>query len=93
MPIFSIRDHTFYPRMKQIPPGEAAASILGATPVEAADRARRREAFRCVAKNITAGRAERTKYGFHSDTNGEISRAMEWAFQAGMRAVGAKLEP
>jgi hypothetical protein len=33
------------------------------------------------------GREERTKYGFNSDTNGEIARAMEWAFRAGQKSV------
>jgi hypothetical protein len=83
----SIKDHPFYNRMKQLPPQEIAAWVLGDTPVEMAEGPRRKEAFRRVAKHITAGRAERSKYGFNSDTNGEIARAMEWAFQAGLRAA------
>ena len=46
-----------------------------------------RKRFARVAKHITVGKAERTKYGFNSDTNGEIARAMEWAFQAGIKAA------
>lgn len=84
---FSIKDHPFYPRLKALPPHEVAAWVLGETPVERAQATQRKEAFRCVAKRITGGRAERTKYGFNSDTNGEIARAMEWAFQAGLTAA------
>jgi hypothetical protein len=40
-----------------------------------------------VAKRITGSKAERSKYGFNSDTNGEIARAMERAFKAGQRAA------
>lgn len=83
----SIKDHPFYIRMKQLPPQEIEVWVLGDTPVETAEGSRRQEAFRRVAKHITAGRAERSKYGFNSDTNGEIARAMEWAFQAGLRAA------
>ncbi|MVA58519.1 hypothetical protein [Agrobacterium vitis] len=83
---FSIKDHPLYVRMKQLPPDEVAAWVLGEIAVEGADKAKRKEAFRRVAKHITTGKAERTKYGFTSDTNGEIARAMEWAFQAGMKA-------
>ena len=83
----SIKDHPFYIRMKQLPPQEVAEWVLGVTPVEHADKSLRKEAFRCVAKHITAGKAERAKYGFNSDTNGEIARAMEWAFQARMKAA------
>lgn len=86
----SIKDHPFYMRMKQLPPGEVAEEVLGVAPVEHADNAKRKEAFRCVAKHITAGRAERDKYGFNSDTNGEITRAMEWAFQAGKKSKPIK---
>jgi hypothetical protein len=35
---------------------------------------------------FTQGKTERAKYGFNSDTNGEIARAMEWAFQAGVNS-------
>lgn len=83
----SIKDHPFYVRMKQLPPGEVAAWVLGDTPVEAADGPLRKEAFRRVAKKITTGKAERSRYGFNSDTNGEIARAMEWAFQAGLKTA------
>lgn len=82
----SIKDHPFYIRMKQLPPEEIAELVLGIVPVEQADMTKRKEAFRRVAKHITAGKAERAKYGFNSDTNGEITRAMEWAFQAGKKA-------
>jgi hypothetical protein len=87
----SIKDHPFYIRMKQLPPNEVATWILGATPVEQAEKPKRREAFRRVAKHITAGKAERTKYGFNSDTNGQIARAMEWAFQAGIKAASSEV--
>lgn len=83
-----IKDHPFYVRMKQLPPEEVAAWILGDEQIEQVDKGRRREAFRRIAKHITNGKAERTKYGFNSDTNGEIARAMEWAFQAGAKAAG-----
>jgi len=84
---YSIKDHPFYPRMQLLPPAEVAAWVLGTVPVEGADKSQRKDAFRRVAKHITQGKAERTKYGFPSDTNGEIARAMEWAFQAGMKAA------
>lgn len=87
---FSIKDHPFYIRMKQLPPQQIAAWVLGETPVEQAEPKLRKEAFRRVAKKITSGKAERSKYGFNSDTNGEIARAMEWAFQAGLKAGRAK---
>ncbi|WP_294131708.1 hypothetical protein [Sphingobium sp.] len=83
----SIKDHPFYIRMKQLPPQEVAAWVLGDIPVEKADGRLRKEVFRRVAKKITSGKAERSKYGFNSDTNGEIARAMEWAFQAGLKTV------
>jgi hypothetical protein len=83
----SIKDHSFYIRMKVLSPGEVASWVLGETRVEEAQKKERVEAFRRVAKHITTGKAERTKYGFNSDTNGEISRAMEWAFQAGRRSL------
>ncbi|GAA5080922.1 hypothetical protein N0B44_28435 [Roseibacterium beibuensis] len=86
----SIKDHPFYIRMKQLPPKEVAAWVLGDTPVEKAEDKDRRAAFRRVAKHIMGGRAERTKYGFNSDTNGEIARAMEWAFKAGQKAAKGK---
>jgi hypothetical protein len=88
--MISIKDHPFYPRLKQLPAKEVASWILGDTPVEQADSAARKEAFRHVAKHITTGKAERTKFGFNSDTNGEIARAMEWAFQAGRKSAGQK---
>ncbi len=88
--MLSIKDHPFYPRLKQLPPKEVAGWILGDTPVEEAEAATRKEAFRRVAKHITTGRAERTKFGFNSDTNGEIARAMEWAFQAGRKSAARK---
>lgn len=83
----SIKDHPFYIRMKQLPPEEVATWVLGETPVEQAEKPKRVEAFRRVAKHITSGKAERAKYGFNSDTNGQITRAMEWAFQAGLKAA------
>ena len=83
-----LKDHPLYQRMGQLPPDEVATWVAGETPVEATDKATRRDIFRRVAKHIMTGRAERTKYGFNSDTNGEIARAMEWAFQAGMKAAG-----
>jgi len=81
----SIKDHPFYVRMKQLPPQTVAAWVLGGVAIERAEMSSRKAAFRRIAKHITIGRAERTKYGFNSDTNGEIARAMEWAFQAGIR--------
>lgn len=87
----SIKDHPFYIRMKQLPPDEVAEWVLGETPIEVAEKDARKQAFRRIAKHITFGKAERTKYGFNSDTNGEITRAMEWAFQAGIRASKSKL--
>jgi len=83
----SIKDHPFYPRLAALPPAQVATWVLGATPIEAAEAPMRKDAFRCVAKRITGGRAERSKYGYNSDTNGEIARAMEWAFQAGLKAA------
>lgn len=83
----SIKDHPLYIRMKQLPPKEVAAWVLGDAPVEQAEAKERKAAFRRVAKHIMGGRAERTKYGFNSDTNGEIARAMEWAFKAGQKAA------
>lgn len=83
----SIKDHPFYIRLKQLPPQKVAAWVLGDIPVEKADGRLRKEAFRRVAKKITSGKAERSKYGFNSDTNGEITRAMEWAFQAGLKTA------
>ena len=80
----SIKDHPFYVRMKQLPPEEVAAWVLGDTAVDKTETKERKEAFRRIAKHITLGKAERAKYGFNSDTNGEIARAMEWAFQAGL---------
>ena len=87
----SIKDHPLYIRMKQLPPEEVAAWVLGETTVEEAEAKERKEAFRRIAKHITAGKPERTKYGFNSDTNGEIARAMEWAFKAGVK-VGQSAE-
>lgn len=81
----SIRDHPFYVRLKQLHPKDVALSALGKIPIEDAEPRQRKEAFRQVAKNITKGKTERAKYGFNSDTNGEIARAMEWAFQAGQK--------
>jgi hypothetical protein len=83
----SIKDHPFYLRMKQLPPGEVAAWVLGDLPIEEADKSTRHEAFRRIAKNIAQGKAERAKHGYNSDTNGETARALEWAFQAGGRAA------
>lgn len=83
----SIKDHPFYHRMKVLPPAEVASWVLGQQPVEDADKGQRKKAFRHVAKHIMSGRVERTKFGFNSDTNGEIARAMEWAFQAGLKAA------
>lgn len=91
MTVRSIKDHPLYIRMKQLPPEEVAAWVLGEVPVEEAVKAMRKEAFRRVAKHITAGKAERSKYGFNSDTNGEIARAMEWAFLSGVR-LGLSVE-
>ncbi|MFD3190095.1 hypothetical protein ACFMPD_07440 [Sedimentitalea sp. HM32M-2] len=85
----SIKDHPFYERLGQATPQEAASWVIGDTPIEEAEAKDRKAAFRSVAKKITAGKAERSKYGFNSDTNGEIARAMEWAFKAGMN-VGKK---
>jgi hypothetical protein len=87
----SIKDHAAYARLKQLPPREAARWVLGEIPLERAEPELRKEAFRRVAKNITAGKAERAKCGFNSDTNGEIARAMEWAFQAGQKAAQESL--
>jgi hypothetical protein len=87
----SIKDHPLYERIRQATPVEAASWVIGELPIEEADKSQRKEAFRSVARKITGGKAERTKYGFNSDTNGEIARAMEWAFQAGIRA-GATVE-
>lgn len=87
MPMLSIKDHPFYARMRQIPPQEVATWVLGDEAVDAATKEKRGAAFRRIAKQITAGRAERSKHGFNSDTNGEIARAMEWAFQAGKQAT------
>lgn len=87
----SIKDHPLYEQIRQATPEEAASWVLGEVPIEEADKAKRKEAFRSVARKITAGKAERTKYGFNSDTNGEIARAMEWAFQAGLK-VGQSVE-
>ena len=70
----------------QLPPAQVAEWVLGEIPVEEAEKTKRKDAFRRVAKHITAGKAERSKYGFNSDTNGEIARAMEWAFQADIKA-------
>lgn len=83
---YSIKDHPCYLRMKVLPPAEVAAWVLDTTPVEEAGKSERKAAFRRIAKHITQGKVERTKYGFNSDTNGEIARAMEWAFQAGLKA-------
>lgn len=87
----SIKDHPFYIRMKQLPPQEVADWVLGGTPINQAEAALRKAAFRRVAKHITSGKAERAKYGFNSDTNGQIGRAMEWAFQAGMKAAQGRI--
>lgn len=84
----NIKDHPLYVRMKQLPLTEVAAWVLGAEPIEEATKPKRAEAFRRVAKHITGGKAERSKYGFNSDTNGQIARAMEWAFQAGRQTSG-----
>lgn len=83
----NIKDHAFYGRMRQLPPQEVAAWIVGEQPVESVEPALRKQAFRRIGKHITVGKAERSRYGFNSDTNGEIARAMEWAFQAGIRAA------
>ena len=53
----------------QLPPAQVAEWVLGEIPVEEADKTKRKDAFRRVAKHITAGKAERSKYGFNSDTN------------------------
>jgi hypothetical protein len=71
--------------------GKSGSLGVGRHPAEEADAKERKEAFRRIAKHITAGKAERTKYGFNSDTNGEIARAMEWAFKAGVN-VGQSAE-
>jgi hypothetical protein len=85
----NIKDHPLYVRMKQLPPDEVATWVLGETPVEKAEKPKRVEAFRRIAKHITAGKAERAKYGFNSDTNGQIASAMEWAFQAGIKVAAS----
>jgi hypothetical protein len=84
--VMNIKDHPLYARMSQLPAQEVATWVLGSLPVEGAAKDERSAAFRRIAKHITAGKAERSKYGFNSDTNGEIARALEWAFQAGKRA-------
>jgi penicillin V acylase-like amidase (Ntn superfamily) len=88
--MLSIKDHPFYQRLRQLPPKEVAAWVLGETTIEEALAADRKAAFRLIAKHIMAGRAERTKFGFNSDTNGEIARAMEWAFRAGSKSAKLK---
>lgn len=85
-----INDHPFYERLRQLPPANIAEWVLGKVPLEQADVADRKTAFRRIAKHIMSGRAERTKFGFNSDTNGEIARAMEWAFKAGQRSAKEK---
>ncbi|PVM93623.1 hypothetical protein [Caulobacter endophyticus] len=60
---FSIKDHPFCIREKPLPPQEIAAWVLGETLVEQAKPKLRKEAFRRVAKKITSGKAERSKYG------------------------------
>lgn len=84
---YSIKDHPFYEHMKALPPADVASWVLGEQRIEEVGKDQRKNAFRHVAKHIMLGRAERTKYGFNSDTNGEIARAMEWAFQAGLKAA------
>jgi len=86
MALRSIKDHVFYNHMKQMPLEEVAAWVLGETPIIEAEAQNRKAAFRRIAKRIMSSRETRTKYGFNSDTNGEIARAMEWAFKAGMKA-------
>jgi hypothetical protein len=88
----SIKDHPLYGRMKQLSPGEVAIWVLGEITIEKTEKSKRKEAFRHIAKHISAGKAEREKHGFNSDTNGEIARAMEWAFQAGIKAALSKSE-
>ena len=68
-------------------PRKSRVGCLGISRSNQADARLRKDAFRQVAKRITGGKAERSKYGFNSDTNGEIARAMEWAFKAGQRAA------
>lgn len=50
----------------------------------------RKVAFRPIAKHIIGGRAERTKYGCNTDTNGEFARAMERTFKSGQKAAKGK---
>ncbi|MFN4311806.1 MAG: hypothetical protein ACK4FK_14580 [Ferrovibrio sp.] len=83
----SIKDHPLYDRLKQLSAKEVAEWALEEVPIEQADKDQRKKAFRIIARHITVGKAERAKYGFNSDTNGEISRAMEWAFQSGIKAA------
>lgn len=84
--MYSIKDHPHYVRMKHVAPQEVASWVLGDTRVEDADAKDRKAAFRRVAKRIMTTRAERKKRGFTSDTNGEIARAMAWAFKEGVKA-------
>lgn len=84
---YGLKDHPFYERLRTLPPAEVVSWVLCEQPIEEAGKDERKTAFRHVAKHIMTGRAERTKFGFSSDTNGEIARAMEWAFQAGMKAA------
>lgn len=90
MPGDSVKKHPFYARMQYISPAEIASSVLGNVPIEHADKLLRKDAFRRVAKDITRGKAERAKYGFTFDANGQIARAMEWAFQAGVKSVKSR---
>lgn len=81
-----ISDHPMYPRMRAVSPKEAASWIIADKDIETVDKSERKKAFKEIGRKIISGRAERKKYGFNSDSAGEIARALEWAFKAGQNS-------
>ncbi|MET2832286.1 hypothetical protein [Mesorhizobium shangrilense] len=88
--VVSMKDHPFYERMRTVPLNEAA-SMISTTPVDRAPKDLRRRIFREFARLLLVNRAERKKYGFNSDSGGEIVRGLEQAYQAGVEAAKREL--
>lgn len=79
---YSIKDHPFYPRMRQLSCGKLV-EIHGLELPENLSKAERLKLFKKLVGEIRARHKERTSFGFKSDLNAELARAMEWAFQGG----------
>ncbi len=84
-----MQDHPLYQRLRTVSLKECSLLTTSA-PLERADREARNQIFKEFARILISGRNERSKYGFSSNTAGEVSRALEQAFQAGQRSAQDK---